>query len=166
MVEGGLSGGRGCGPALPFERDVDRGHVLLEERSKGGRKIGIVGYECKEGVGVDPIGGSGGKPGRRGAHMGGRSGWIGVGDSRWIKSSEGVVGVRRGGGFVSAGGRCGVVHGGGGGKGGEVERELCCFGGNDRSADENFGSPGGVGVVVYSPVKLRNNLFDYTWELV
>ncbi len=35
-----------------------------------------------------------------------------------------------------------------------------------RSADENFGSPGGVGMVVYSPVKLRNNLFDYTWELV
>ena len=43
MVEGGLSGGRGCGPALPFERDIDRGHVLLEERSKGGCEIGIVG---------------------------------------------------------------------------------------------------------------------------
>ncbi len=53
--------------------------------------------------------------------MGGWSGRIGVGDSRWIKSSEGVAGVRRGGGFVSAGGRCEVVHGGGGGKGGEEE---------------------------------------------
>ena len=77
-MEGGLSGGRGCGPTLPFGRDVDRGHVLLEERSKGGRKIGIVGYECKEGVGVVLIGGSGGKPERRGAHMGGQSGRMGL----------------------------------------------------------------------------------------
>ena len=47
MVEGGLKEGSGCGPALPFERDVDGVHVLLEESSKGGRKIRIVGYECK-----------------------------------------------------------------------------------------------------------------------
>jgi len=63
---------------------------------------------------------------------------------RWIKSSEGVVGVRRGGCFVSVSGRCVVVHGGGGGKGGVeevMEWELCCFGGNERSSDENFGSP-------------------------
>ena len=62
---------------------------------------------------------------------------------RWIKSSGGVVGVRRGVGFVSVGGRCGVVHGGGGGNGGVeevVEWELCCFGGNEGSSDENFGS--------------------------
>ncbi len=51
-----------CGPR-PFERDVDGGHVLFEECSKGGRDIEIVGYECKEGVGVVLIGGSGGKPG-------------------------------------------------------------------------------------------------------
>jgi len=148
VVEGGLREGSGCGPALPFERDVDGGHVLLEERSKGGRDIGIVGYECKEGVGVVLIGGSGGKPERRVARMGVQSGRMGVDDSnrvsgRWVKSSEGVVGVRRGGGFVSVGGRCGVVHGGGGGKGGVeevVEWELCCFGGNERSSDENFGS--------------------------
>ena len=45
-------------------------------------------------------------------------------------------------GFVSAGGRCGVVHGGVGKGGVEevVEWELCCFGGNERSSDENFGS--------------------------
>ena len=101
--------------------------------------------------------------------MGVQSGRMGVDDSnrvsgRWIKSSEGVVGVRRGGGFVSVGGRCGVVHGGGGGKGGGVERECCrercCFGGNESGAGENFGSPGGV------LVKLRCDLFDYTWELV
>ena len=42
MVEGGLREGSGCGPALPFERDVDGGHVLLEEHSKGSREIGIV----------------------------------------------------------------------------------------------------------------------------
>ena len=80
--------------------------------------------------------------------MGVQSGRMGVDDSngvsgRWINSSEGVVGVRRGGGFVSVGGRGGVVHGGGGGKGGVeevVEWELCCFGGNERSSDENFGS--------------------------
>ena len=46
--------------------------------------------------------------------MGVQSGRMGVDDSngvsgRWINSSEGVVGVRRGGGFVSVGGRCGVV---------------------------------------------------------
>jgi hypothetical protein len=79
--------------------------VLLEERSKGGRDIGIVGYECKEGVGVVLIGGSGGKPERRGGHMGGQSGRMGVDDSdgargRWIKISEGVVGIRRGGALV------------------------------------------------------------------
>ncbi len=80
--------------------------------------------------------------------MGVQSGRMGVDDSnrvsgRWVKSSEGVVGVRRGGGFVSVGGRCGVVHGGGGGNGGVeevVEWELCCFGGNERNSDENFGS--------------------------
>ena len=149
MVEGGLREGSGCGPALPFKRDVDGGHVLLEESSKGGCKIGIVGYECKEGVGVVLIESSGGKPERRGAHIDGQSGRMGVDDSngasgRWIKSSEGVVGVRRGVCFVSVGGRCVVVHGGGGGKGGVeevVEWELCCFGGNERSSDENFGSP-------------------------
>ena len=138
---------------------------MLEERGKGGREIGIVGYECQEGVGVVRIGGSGGKPGRmepggRGVHMGGRIGRMGVVDGRWIKGSGGVVGVRGGGGFVSAGGRCGVVHGGGGGKGGGVEWERCCFGGNESGAGENFGSPGGV------LVKLRSDLFDYTWELV
>ncbi len=126
MVEGGLREGSVSGPPLPFERDVDGGHVLLEERSKGGRDIGIVGYECKEGVGVVLIGVSGGKPERRGGHMGGQSGRMGVDDSnsprgRWIKSSEGVVGIGRGGGFVRAGGRCGWVHGGGGGKGGAEE---------------------------------------------
>ena len=42
MVEGGLREGSGCGPALPVERGVDGGHVLLEERSKGSREIGIV----------------------------------------------------------------------------------------------------------------------------
>ena len=104
MVEGGLREGSVCGPPLPFERDVDGGHVLLEERSKGGRDIGIVGYERKEGVGVVLIGVSGGKPERRGGHMGGQSGRMGVDDSdgtrgRWIKSSEGVVGIRRGGGL-------------------------------------------------------------------
>ena len=119
MVEGGLREGSVCGPVLPFQRDVDRGHVLLEERSKGGRDIGIVGYECKEGVGVFLIGGSGGKPERRGGHMVGQSGWMCVDDSngarrRWIKSSECVVGIRRGWGFVRVGGRCGLVHGGGG----------------------------------------------------
>ena len=80
--------------------------------------------------------------------MGVQSGRMGVDDSnrvsgRWVKSSEGVVGVRRGGGLDSVGGRCGVVHGGGGGKGGVeevVEWELCCFGGNERNSDENFGS--------------------------
>ncbi len=101
MVEGGLSEGSGCGPTLPFERDVDGGHVLLEERSKGSREIRIVGYECKEGVGVVLIGGSGGKPERRGVCMGGQSGRMGGDDSngasrRWIRSSEGDVGVRRG----------------------------------------------------------------------
>jgi hypothetical protein len=76
---------------------------------------------------------------------------MGVDDSngvsgRWIKSSEGVVGVRRGVGFVSVGGsvggRCGVVHGGGDGKGGAeevMEWECCCYGGNERSGDENIG---------------------------
>ena len=134
MVEGDLREGSG-GPPQPFERDVDGGHMLLEERGKCGRDIGIVGYECKEGVGVILIGGSGSKSERRGGHMGGQSGRMGVDDSngasgRWIKSSEGVVGIRREGGFVSAGGRCGVVHGGsGGGKGvtaGVVEWEHCC----------------------------------------
>ena len=74
----GLREGSGCGPALPFERDVDGGHgVLLDESSKSGREIGIVGYECKEGVGVVLIGGSGGMPERMGAHMGGQSGrWV------------------------------------------------------------------------------------------
>ena len=80
-MEGGLREGSGCGSALPFERDINGGHVLLEERSKGGREIGIVGYECKEGVGVVLIRGSGGKPERRGAHMGGQSGRMGVDDS-------------------------------------------------------------------------------------
>jgi hypothetical protein len=73
---------------------------------------------------------------------------MGVDDSngvsgRWIKSSEGVVGVRRGVGFVSVGGRCWVVHGGGGVKGGVeevVEWECCCYGGNERIGDENIGS--------------------------
>jgi hypothetical protein len=37
-----------------------------------------------------------------------------------------------------------------------VERERCCFGGNESGAGEN----GGV------LVKLRSDLFDYTWELV
>ena len=80
--------------------------------------------------------------------MGVQSGRMGVDDSngasgRWIKSSEGVVGVRMGVCFVSVGGSCVVDHGGGGGKGGVeevVEWELCCFGGNERSSDENFGS--------------------------
>ena len=148
MVEGSLREGSGCGPTLPFERDVDGGHgVLLEESSKSGCEIGIVGYECKEGVGFVLIGGSGGKPARRGAHMVGQSGRMGVDDGasgRWIKSGEGIVGVRRGGCIVSVGGRCEVVHGGGGGKGGvdeEMEWERCCSGGNERSGDENFGSP-------------------------
>ena len=104
MVEGGLREGSVCGPALPFEREVGGGHVFLEERSKGSRDIGIIGYECKEGVGVVLIRGNGGKPERRGGHMGGQSGRMDVGDSdgtrgRWIKSSEGVVGIRRGGGL-------------------------------------------------------------------
>jgi len=81
VVEGGLREGSGCGPALPFERDVNGGHVLLEESSKGGHEIRIVGYECKEGVGIILIGGSGGTPERRGAHMGGQSGRMGVDDS-------------------------------------------------------------------------------------
>jgi hypothetical protein len=106
----------------------------------------IVGYECKEGVGVILIRGSGSKPERRGGHMGGQSGRMGVDDSdgAGIKSSEGVVGIRRGGGFVSAGGRCGVVHGlvmvdGKGGAEEVVEWECCCYGGNERSGDENIG---------------------------
>ena len=49
-----------------------------------------------------------------------------------------------GGGFVRADGRCGLVHGSGGGKGGAeevVEWEHCCYGGNERSSNENIGSP-------------------------
>ena len=143
-MEVGLREGSKCGLVLPFERDVDGGHVLLEERGKGGCEIGIVGYECKEGVGVILIGVSGSKPERSGGHMGGQSGRMGVDDSdgAGIKSSEGVVGIRRVGGFVSDDGRCGVVHGGGDGKGGAeevVEWECCCYGGNERSGDENIG---------------------------
>ena len=91
MVEGGLSGGSGCGSALPFERDIDGGHVLLEERSKGGREIGIVGYECKEGVGVVLIGGSGGKPERRDVRMGVWSGRMG----EWVLVIAGGLKVVR-----------------------------------------------------------------------
>ena len=138
---------------------------MLEERGKGGREIGIVGYECQEGVGVAWIGGSGGKPrrlvpGGKGVHSGGRIGRMCVVDGRWIKGGGGVVDVRGGGCFFSAGGRCGIVHGGGGGKGGGVERERCCFGGNESDACENLVLRGGV------LVKLRSDLFDYTWELV
>jgi hypothetical protein len=145
-VEGGLREGSKCGLTLPFERDVGGGHVLLEECGKGGREIGIVGYECKEGVGVVLIGGSGNTLERRGGYMVGQRGWMGVDDSDGarIKSSGGVVSIRRGGGFVSAGGICGVVHGGGDCKGGAeevVEWECCCYGGNERSGDENIGSP-------------------------
>ena len=137
----------------------------MEERGKGGREIGIVGYECQEGVGVAWIGGSGGKPrrlvpGGKGVHSGGRIGRMCVVDGRWIKGGGGVVDVRGGGCFFSAGGRCGIVHGGGGGKGGGVERERCCFGGNESDAGENLVLRGGV------LVKLRSDLFDYTWELV
>ena len=138
-----LREGSKCGLVLTFESDVDGGHVLLEESGKCGRKIGIVGYECKEGVGVVLIVGSGSKIERRGGHMVGQCGQMGVDDTDGvrIKSSEGVVGIRRGGGFVS-GGRGGVVHGGGDGKGGAeevMEWECCCYGGNERSGDENIG---------------------------
>jgi hypothetical protein len=105
VVEGSLREGSVCGPVLPFERDVDGGHVLLEERSKGGHDIGIVGYECKEGVWVVLIGGSGGKSERRGGHMGGQSGRMGVDDSdgargRWIKQVVRVLLVLGGGGAL------------------------------------------------------------------
>ena len=145
-MEGGLREGSWCGLALPFERDVDGGHVLLEERGKGGCQIGIVGYECKEVVGVVLMGVSGSKLERRGGYMGGQRGRMGVDDSDGARiiCSEGVVGIGWVGGFVSAGGRCGVVHGDGDGKGGAeevVEWECCCYGGNERSGDENIGSP-------------------------
>ena len=134
---------------------------------KAAAKLGLLDMSARRalgsfGLGVVVVSPGGGRmePGGRGVHMGGRIGRMGVVDGRWIKGSGGVVDVRGGGCFYSAGGRCGVVHGGGGGKGGGVERERCCFGGNESGAGENFGSPGGV------LVKLRSDLFGYTWELV
>jgi hypothetical protein len=130
VVEGGLREGSVCGPSLPFKREVEGGHVLLEERREGGRDIGIIGYECKEGVGVVLIRGSGGKPKRRGGHMVLMIAMAPGGGG--LKVVRVLMVLGGGGGFVRAGGRCGVVHGGSGGKVGAEEVVEWENGGNEK----------------------------------
>ena len=51
MVEGGLSGGRGCGPALPFERDVTEGMFCWRNVVKAVVKSGLLDMSARRALG-------------------------------------------------------------------------------------------------------------------